>query len=127
MAWVLSDGSNSVNIDLLTEWDKGKSPRKRKISAQGRNWDRVHHDGAGPLTITITGVLVDTTPSALETRVNRLRTWMEAGTILSLTATSPSEPGFTQSNLTLEVVEAPRRIAQLTHRWASLVLVKTEE
>lgn len=126
MAWTLTDGSNNVVLDYPTIYDQGKTPRRVEVPVIGRNWNRLHHDGASALRVEVEAVLCDTTPSVLEDRVNRLRLWQAAGTRLTLSA--PGEAYYNGlAQLTILGLAAPREIGRLTNRRVSLVLERMQE
>ena len=125
MTWSLSDGTTTVQLDILVEWDQDQASRQRIVSTLGRDWDRVHHEGAGPLQVFITAYLKDT-PAQLETRVHQLRQWRKSGQSLTLGA-----PGATYydglSPLMITQLSASKVIGLLNHREVSLSLVRKEE
>ena len=122
--WSITDGVDTVNLTNMTLWDRTRAPREKEIATQGRNWSRVHHEGAGPLTIPLSCVLKGTL-LAMEDAVRQMETWRTEGTLLTLTA-----PGETYYNgiakLRIRLFSAAREVGKLTSRFVSMSLVQQD-
>jgi hypothetical protein len=124
--WIKVASTVAFTMDCPTFWDQDQPPRKRRIATQGRNWNRVHHEGADALTVILDGVIEDTTPRRIEERIALLRSWRKQGTPLTLVA--PDDDYYDGlSKLEIESLVAPRQVGRLTSREVSLSLVRRDE
>jgi len=123
--WRLTDGVTTITFDYMVSWDQAQPPIERRIACLGRNWERVHHDGAKALEVYLSAVL-EGTPAALEVQVAQLRIWMKLGTSLTIQAVGEAYyNGLTK--MKLSSLRAPRMVAYLNHRDLQITLVRKEE
>lgn len=58
--WILfsDDETGFLILDHVGNWWRDHVARETQVDALGRNWSSVYHDGAGPLYISVDGVMV---------------------------------------------------------------------
>ena len=118
--FTLDDGVTTITFDDTFFYDRAQTPRRISISTHGRDWDRIHHDGCGPLEIYFDAIMLGTDT---ELRVAKLRAWRKAGTELTLLATGlPYYNGATPMTITKLV--APRVKNKLNDRLVSVEIVR---